>query len=305
MKKQKSSSIKIDDDYTQATKKLIKKTLVGMSVAVVMLLLLGFWVFKKVTTPKKDVALQPSPSAEVLAAASAPSPTADTITTPSPSLSSTPTTSPLQTASPIPSPSKSPSSSPSSIAASTAATQSPTPSQSPNSEKTITSQPMLDGYQSNNGSGSTTAEIKIGRNATSTSRGFVSFDITQIMGSSSIDKAVFRIYQQGVSGNPYTSGSDLKIDQLNYGSTFEASDYSISSISSSFATISSGSSIGWKEVDVTQNIKGDLAAGRMRSQFRLHFSVEQIGGNGDYALFESADNALKTGNAPQLVTKTH
>lgn len=298
--------MKRDDGYTSATKQLIKKTLIGLGISALIILVLAVWAFKKITGPK-EVAEDPEPSvAEVLAASTDPTPTESP--SPSPSVSSSPSASPSATLTASPSPSTTLSPSPS-------ATQSikpsptPQPSASPTVTpgKTISSQSNLDGYQSSNGAGSTTAEIKVGRNNSGISRGFISFDITQIPFGSTVDKTTLRIYQSGTTGNPYSIGGEIKIDHLNYGSTFESSDYGTSSISSSFSTISGNASAGWREVEVTQNIKGDLTAGRVRSQFRLHYAVEQVGGSssGDYALFESGENAVETNNVPQLVVLYH
>jgi hypothetical protein len=299
MRKQKSSSMKIDDDYTAATKRLIKKTLIGFGITILLVTSLGVWIFKKATddAPNSEVAsatttasvqsVQPSAST-VLFEMTSPLPTASASTAPSMSPTPEPTAQPTASVTPTNSPL-------------------PTTTNIPTPGKIISSQSNLDGYQSSNGSGSTTAEIKIGRNNTSISRGFLSFDLSQIPESSILDKATLRMYQQGIIGSPYISGTELKIDQLNYGSTFESSDYSTSSISSSFTSLSTNTSPGWRDIDVTQNIKGDKTADRPRAQFRVHFALEQLGGSstGDYVLFESGDNTLKTGNTPQLVVLSH
>lgn len=304
MRKQKSSNMRIDDEYTSATKKLIKKTLIGLGISAVIIVLIAVWTFKKITSPKEIAQELPEPSSsEVLAASSGPTPTTSAI--PSITPSTLPSASASASLSPSPSPTKPPSSSPT-ISPSVKSTTTPQPSPTANAApgKILSSQASLDGFESSNGSGSGTSEIKVGRSSGSITRGFVSFDLSQIQ-SGTVDKATLRIYQQGTIGSPYSIGGDIKIDQLNYGSTFEGSDYGTSSISSSFATLSNSPDAGWRELDVTQNVKGDLTAGRTRSQFRLHFAVEQTGGGGDYALIESGDNALKTGNIPQLIVQYH
>lgn len=295
--------MKIDDEYTSATKRLIKKTLIGFGVTVLVLIIMAVVIFKKATTPDTTPPEVASASTEQDSSEPTSSPVLFEISTslPTASASSSPTVTPQTT--PTASPIMSTSPSPTSSIALPIASATTKPSVAPSSGKTISSQSNLDGYQTSSANGSATAEIKIGRSSSGVSRGFLSFDLSQISTGTSINKITLRIFQQGTTGSPYKVGSDIKVDHLNFGSTFEPSDYSTSSISSSFATISSNPAPGWKEADVTQNVKGDLTAGRSRSQFRMHFALEQAGGGttGDFALFESGDNSLKSGNTPQLV----
>lgn len=298
MRKQRSSKMKLDDGFTAATKRLVKKTLIIFTIVSGIVTIAAFMTIKKILAPR-------TPNPEVASAIEervTPKPT-DTpfeVATPLPTPIVTPSTAPTETPLPTYSPpihvSATPTASPT-----IAPTPTPTSAPSPQSGKTITSQLSLDGFQSSNGIGTANSEIKVGRNNSSITRGFLSFDISSV--PSSVNKATLKIYQQGTVGAPYVIGTEIKIDHLNFGSTFEASDYTTSSISSSFATISNTSAQGWKEVEVTQQIKSDKIAGRTRTQFRLHLSIEQQGGSqtGDYALFESGENFLKTGNVPSLI----
>jgi len=85
----------------------------------------------------------------------------------------------------------------------------------------------------------------------------------------------------------------------------DVKDYALAALSSSFATLSNSSQIGWKEVDVTEQVRDDFSNARSFSQFRLHFEKEVTGTNldGDYVFFESSENTLETGNTPQLLVK--
>jgi len=216
---------------------------------------------------------------------------------PSPS----PTISPTPTVEPSPTLSASPTASPK-------ATKTPTPTPTPtpiSQTMTLSASSSLDGFQSSNGGGNTGIEIRSGRNVNLITRGFVSFDISGIPTGKTIDRATLRLYQTSITGNPYGVGGSLKVDHLDYGSSFENADYNALSLSSSFGTLTSNAVIEWKDLDVTDRLKNDIAAGRTRSQYRLHFATESIGGDviGDFANFESADNSKGTGNTPQLVVK--
>jgi type IV secretory pathway VirB10-like protein len=200
-----------------------------------------------------------------------------------------PTVEPTEAAetTPIPTPSPSPT---------------PTPTPEPTTE-TLSSSVSLDGFRASNGGGNAGIEIRVGRNVSLVMRGFVSFGTAHIPSDATIEKAILRLYQTQVKGDPYGSGVRVKVDHLDYGDSLENADYSASSISGSFATLSEDATVGWKEVDVTDAVRNDRENNRERSQFRLHMAVENIGGTatGDFAYFESADNSEGTGNAPQLV----
>ncbi|OGM02504.1 hypothetical protein A2115_00780 [Candidatus Woesebacteria bacterium GWA1_41_8] len=211
--------------------------------------------------------------------------------TPAPSSTSTPTPEEETQESPTPTP-----------------TPTATPTPTPVSQTmTLSAAASLDGFQSNNGGGNTGIEIRSGRNSNLITRGFVSFDISGIPAGKTIDLATLRLYQTSITGNPYGVGGSLKVDHLDYGSSFENADYNASSLSSSFGTLTSNAAIEWKDLDVTDRLKADISSGRTRSQYRVHFATETIGGDvtGDFTNFESANNSTGTGNTPQLVVKYH
>ncbi len=172
---------------------------------------------------------------------------------------------------------------------------------------TLSSNGDLDGFRSSNNGGNATLDIRAGRNSTLITRGFVSFDIPTTLNGKTIEKATLRLYQALPTGSPYTAGSSVKVDHLDYGSSLENADYSASSLSSSFATLTSNAVVEWKDVDVTDRLKDDMTNSRPRSQYRIHLAIEAIGGDvtGDFAYFESENNSMGTGNKPQLVVKYH
>lgn len=178
----------------------------------------------------------------------------------------------------------------------------PTPTPTPKTE-TLSSSAALDGFRASNGGGNAGIEIRTGRNVNLVTRGFVSFGTAHIPEGATVEKATLRLYQTKVMGDPYGVGIRVKVDHLDYGDSLENADYAASSISGSFVTLSESAGVGWKEVDVTDAVRSDRENNRERSQFRLHFAVENTGGTvqGDFAYFESADNSEGTGNTPQLM----
>lgn len=186
----------------------------------------------------------------------------------------------------------------------------PTPTPTPTPEpvvqsKSLSSSASLDGFQASNGGGNDGVDIRAGRNTIVIVRGFVSFNLSDIPTDAKITEAKFAMYLAKVIGDPMGAGVRIKVDHLDYGDSFENADYSISSLSGSFGTLTEDDNIGWKEVRVDDQIQADLDAGRSRSQFRIHMAVENQGGSiaGDFMYFESADNSEGTGNQPQLNLK--
>lgn len=251
-----------------------KWLLIGLAVLVALgMSAAAFWYGKTTGTP----APTPTPTA-------APTPTPE----PTPEGTITPTKKP--TATPTPKPT---------------ATPTPTPT---SQTKTLNSSASIDGFRANNGGGNEALEIRAGRNATLIMRGFASFDLGSLPSGATIDQATFRLYQTSVIGDPYgAGGGSIKVDHLDYGSTLDNSDYAVAALSSSFATLSTSSSVGWKEVDVTDALRSDRTNSLGRSQYRIHLTTETTGGDvtGDFAYFESADNNAGSGNIPQLVVRYH
>lgn len=228
-------------------------------------------------------------------ASQTPTPTLATSVTPTSLVSPTELPSPTSTLTPTKKPSNTPTITP---------TRTPTPTAS-STTKTLTATSALDGFQSNNGGGNTTADIRAGRNVNLVTRGFVSFHLGSIPSGATIEQATLRLYQTSVDGNPYTAGGDLKIDHLTYGESLENADYSSAAISASFTTLTNSASAGWKEVDVTDRLRDDVQNTRANSQYRLHFATENTGGDetGDFSHFEAADTG--SGNIPQLLVRYH
>lgn len=188
---------------------------------------------------------------------------------------------------------------------------SPTPvSSSPNPEsqiqsKTIKATTTLDGYAASNGSGNNTVDIRVGRNTFAVTRGFVSFDLTTLPDNIEIESANLKLYQTHVTGDPYSIGGSLKIDHMEFGDILDGNDYALAPLQTNLATLTTNSDVEWKEVVVTEALKQDIKNSRLRSQYRLSFATETIGGEsgGDFAYFESGENFVGTGNIPELLVR--
>lgn len=185
-------------------------------------------------------------------------------------------------------------------------TASPTVSPTP-AIKTKTLSPIasLDGFRSSNNGGNDGVDIRAGRNVNLVSRGFASFDLSDLPQGATVTEATLRLYQYDTTGSPYGVGGNLLVDHLTYGDALDSTDYAMPALVSGFTTLTKNSSLEWKDADVTDQVKDDVANARTRSQFRIHFTTEVTGGDvtGDFAYYESTENTGGTGKTPQLVVK--
>lgn len=219
-------------------------------------------------------------------------PTLVSQSTPQPIETPAPTEVPLETILPV-------SMSPSPILEST-----PQPTDSGTKRAVLKSSPQLDGHMSSNGSGSTTSDIRVGRNVYFVTRGFLNFELNQLPPNIKVETAYLRLYQTNITGNPYSAGGSLKVDHINFGNSLEAEDYSIPALTTNYAVLATQTQLEWKEIVVTDALRDDLDNARLKSQYRIHFTVETIGtspGAGDYAHFEPAEDISGTHNTPELV----
>jgi hypothetical protein len=189
-----------------------------------------------------------------------------------------------------------------------APTKSQTPTPTPKIiTKTLSSDSSLDGFQSSNGGGNKGLDIRAGRNVNLVTRGFVSFDLSSIPDGATVTEVTLRLYQAKIIGDPYGAGGALKIDHLNFGNSLENADYALAALLANFSTLTNNAVVEWKDADVTEQVKDDLKDNRTRSQFRVHFTTENTGGDltGDFTYLESADDSEGTGKTPELVIKYH
>jgi pSer/pThr/pTyr-binding forkhead associated (FHA) protein len=175
---------------------------------------------------------------------------------------------------------------------------------------TLISESDLDGYLANDGRGSNRKGILAGNTEISESagevvwRGFLSFDLSTIPNSVTIDNVELRFFQARVGGDPYGKLGSLVLDQVDFGSSLDQSAYNAPAINS--AVLAQQTQPGtWYVLSsplFTSWLEQKLAEGGSRIQFRLQFQQETDGdGKEDYVSIESTDNFLGSGNEPELI----
>lgn len=171
----------------------------------------------------------------------------------------------------------------------------------------LISDAQKDGFRNSNSTGDNKAEIRIGRNDSFVTRGFLSFGLTKIPEGAEIENASLRIYKTNTTGSPSVAGGEIWVDHVTYGDSLDKTDYALPALISNFGSLQKDINPDWFSVDVTDLVREDLANARSESQFRLHYKRELKGESeeGDFTHFESGDNHVGTGNLPQLLVKYH
>ncbi|MGA9031832.1 MAG: hypothetical protein WB402_04860 [Sulfuricaulis sp.] len=139
-------------------------------------------------------------------------------------------------------------------------------------------------------------------------RQLYSFDIANISTSATITSATLRLYQCDVQGFPYTNLGNVIVDQMDYGGAFDpfGSAYSGGAVALNIGILSTTPILGYRSLNVTIPVQNDLAASRVRSQYRLHFSVLDYNFDAvdDFIQFTDAEDSLcvgaTTNQPPQL-----
>lgn len=133
---------------------------------------------------------------------------------------------------------------------------------------------------------STTTEMGVGNDIITTSgtdyndsfRGYVSFDLSEIPDGATIQSATLRVYdlQSGFTANLFTELGNLLLDHVNYESAFSDAStiYNLPALSTAATPLATSSSLGWKELSVTDMVQNDVTTNRNHSQFRLRFTNE-------------------------------
>jgi hypothetical protein len=133
-------------------------------------------------------------------------------------------------------------------------------------------------------------------------RQFFSFDLSTLPASATIQSATLRLFQEGVTGTPYTTHGVVVVDHLVY-DLLDASDYDAAPLTANVGNLSTAVALEYKTLNVTTQVQADVAGTHTRSQFRVRWSLQDNDGDptDDFARFVDAEDLGASGNPPQLV----
>ena len=135
-------------------------------------------------------------------------------------------------------------------------------------------------------------------------RQFFSFDLSSIPNNATIESANLQLFQAQVQGTPYGSLGNVIVDRTDLGIALDAADYSGGTLTSNLGTLSTTTTIEYKNLDVTNAVKADKTANKPRAEFRIRWSTSDSNNNGvtDRAVFTDAeDSCCSVSRPPQLV----
>ena len=175
---------------------------------------------------------------------------------------------------------------------------------------TITSTGGLDGFATSNGSVASDSQggVVVGDAGAVGFRGFVSFELSGVSAGATIQSATLKVIQNVVAGAPYATLGDVFVDQVVYGTVFEAGAYNRSFPSNQgLGPISVDQLLGQKTLDVRAAVQTSVDRQDAQCQFRLRFSVESNqDGVSDQALFGGGSpQALANDQATLTITYLH
>jgi hypothetical protein len=111
------------------------------------------------------------------------------------------------------------------------------------------------------------------RGVQATSRGLISFDISQIPSGSTIVSATLRVDQCATVGSPFATFGAIVVDHLLSTSAPDSATYDTPAAFMNVGTLSTDAAPGFRAVPVTAGVIADFAALRALAQFRLRFSA--------------------------------
>ncbi|HEX2779415.1 MAG TPA: hypothetical protein VHM30_07940 [Gemmatimonadaceae bacterium] len=136
-----------------------------------------------------------------------------------------------------------------------------------------------------------------------TYRSTLGFDLTKLPSGATVTQATLTVTQCRVGGSPYTALGSLMVDQIDLNNGLSDAAFSGLTIAGSIGTLSSSAAIGPRTLDVTTQVKADVAAHRAVSGFRLRFSARDTNGDAVSDFIQIAlprDGVCSTSAPPQL-----
>ena len=153
-------------------------------------------------------------------------------------------------------------------------------------------------FESCFGDVNTFSKLRIGQGTESirSYRSLVSFDVSSLKGAE-IASATLFVYQSSVVGSPYTTGGNIVVDVVEYGTSLTALAWCALEQATDIGAISSNSTLGFKSLDVTSSLAFALSQGNSLLQFRFQSQEESFVSG--YAVLEAGESQSSS-QAPHL-----
>ncbi|MGC9335739.1 MAG: hypothetical protein ACP5JJ_16450, partial [Anaerolineae bacterium] len=175
--------------------------------------------------------------------------------------------------------------------------------------RVVRSDPALDGFLLNDGTGSNIQDIIVGNGriveptGELVSRGFLSFDLSDIPKGATIEGVELRFHQKAVQGEPYEKLGNLMLEQIDYGSSLDPSAYDRPVLDSAMLAIlpSPNSWYILSDPSIASWVQATLGKGQDLFQLRIRFAQETDGDDEeDWISIDPGGGILSSPNAPIL-----
>lgn len=152
------------------------------------------------------------------------------------------------------------------------------------------------------------------------SRGFLSFSLTDLKNNISIDSAKLVVYEMGSFGNskydlfpiwdvPRGDTLFCIVDHVDFGESLDTLDWYLDSLDKilerKIGIIFKDSIKGFKELDVTKYVREDMINKRLKSQFQIRFEIDTDNDDFDDAIQFSTPNKVSTLYSPKIIIQYH
>ena len=132
--------------------------------------------------------------------------------------------------------------------------------------------------------------------------GFYAFDVAALPADAEIVSATMRFYVMERSGDPQEMMVLMRVDHVNYGSVFPQTRFGSQMLDANFAQVEDLLTIGYRDVDVTEQLQADVEAGRSTSQYRLRGAINSDSdADADYLTLNDAEDNLGNERVPVLL----
>jgi len=120
-------------------------------------------------------------------------------------------------------------------------------------------------------------------------RSIVSVTLGAIPPGANVTKVVLTLVKAAPFGNPYDDFGSISVDHVDVVSGIAAAQFTGNTLTAAIATIAQDTTFPTFELDVTDYVNADIAAGRPIASFRLQFSAAPSNDSSSDRVFFSAD----------------
>lgn len=131
---------------------------------------------------------------------------------------------------------------------------------------------------------------------------YYSFDLGDVPAASVVISATLSLFLRDTLGDPKGMMVLARVDHVDFGTAFPKAPLDATGLDLNFAQISDLTTVGHREIDVTDQVQADLDDGAIRSQFRVRGAISTNNDDvSDVFFLTGAEDTFGTGEPPLLI----